>query len=87
LKATSLYHGLGVFTDNFNRLYNLNIGSNANNPITVRTALGQSNNFSKEMIKYFKELKQDVEGNMIKSGVYHRKKRCSDRIVSMIKWT
>ena len=30
--------------------------------ITVRTALGQSNNFSKEMIKYFKELKQDVEG-------------------------
>jgi len=62
LKATSLYHGLGVFTDNFNRLYNLNIGSNANNPITVRTALGQSNNFSKEMIKYFKELKQDVEG-------------------------
>ena len=62
LKATSLYHGLGVFTDNFNRLYNLNIGSNANNPITVRTALGQSNKFTQEMIKYFKELKQDVEG-------------------------
>ena len=25
LKATSMYHGLGVFTDNFNRLYNLDI--------------------------------------------------------------
>lgn len=62
VKATSLYHGLGVFTDNFNRLYNLNIGSNANNPITVRTSLGQSNNFTKEMVTYFKELKQDVEG-------------------------
>ncbi len=62
LKATSLYHGLGVFTDNFNRLYNLNIGTNANNPITVRTALGESGNYAKEMIKYFKELKQDVEG-------------------------
>jgi hypothetical protein len=62
LKATSLYHGLGVFTDNFNRLYNLNIGSNANNPITVRTALGQSTKFTQEMVKYFKELKQDVEG-------------------------
>lgn len=62
LKATSLYHGLGVFTDNFNRLYNLNIGSNANNPITVRTALGQSTKFTQEMVEYFKELKQDVEG-------------------------
>lgn len=62
LKATSLYHGLGVFTDNFNRLYNLNIGTNANNPITVRTALGESNKFAQEMVEYFKELKQDVEG-------------------------
>ena len=54
---------------------------------TKSDALGQSNNFSQEMIKYFKELKRDVDGNMIKSGVYHRKKRCSDRIVSMIQWT
>lgn len=62
LKATSLYHGLGVFTDNFNRLYNLNTGTNTNNPITVRTALASSNKYVKEMITYFKELKQDVEG-------------------------
>ncbi|MBQ2757524.1 MAG: hypothetical protein IJF31_03475, partial [Clostridia bacterium] len=54
--------GFDMFTDNFNRLYNLNIGSNANNPITVRTALGQSTKFTQEMVKYFKELKQDVEG-------------------------
>lgn len=62
LKAVSLYHGLGVFTDNFNRLFNLNITENANNPTTVRTALGRSNKFAKEMLTYFKELKQDVEG-------------------------
>ncbi len=62
LKATSLYHGLGVFTDNFNRLYNLNVGINANNPTTIRTELGKSNKFVKEMLTYFKELKQDVEG-------------------------
>lgn len=27
IKATSLYSGLGVFTDNFNRLYNLNVNA------------------------------------------------------------
>ena len=62
LKATSLYHGLGVFTDNFNRLYNLNTGTNTNNPITVHTTLASSNKYVGEMITYFKELKQDVEG-------------------------
>ncbi len=62
LKAVSLYHGLGVFTDNFNRLYNLNTVENANNPSTVRSAIAQSNKYAKEMLTYFKELKQDVEG-------------------------
>ena len=62
LKAISLYKGLGVFTDNFNRLYNLNIGDNINNPETIRTAIGRSSKFTAEMISYFKELKQDVEG-------------------------
>ena len=62
VKAISLYHGLGVFTDNFNRLFNLNTVENVNNPTTVRTALGQSNKYAKEMLTYFKELKQDVEG-------------------------
>jgi hypothetical protein len=62
VKAISLYDGLGVFTDNFNRMYNLNIGDSANNPITIRTAIAQSNNYVKEMMSYFKELKQDVEG-------------------------
>ncbi len=31
-------------------------------PKTVRDALGRSNEYTKEMVKYFKELKQDVEG-------------------------
>ena len=62
LKAISLYEGLGVFTDNFNRLFNLNINDNANNPLTVRTELSRSNNYTKEMLTYFKEMKQDVEG-------------------------
>jgi hypothetical protein len=62
VKAISLYHGLGVFTDNFNRMYNLNIGDSANNPITIRTELAKSSNYVKEMMSYFKELKQDVEG-------------------------
>lgn len=62
VKAISLYHGLGVFTDNFNRLYNLNISENANNPTTIRTSLGRASRFAKEMVSYFKEMKQDVEG-------------------------
>ncbi len=62
LKAVSLYHGLGVFTDNFNRLYNLNISESQAAPLTIRDALGRSNNYTKEMLSYFKELKQDVEG-------------------------
>ena len=43
---------------------NVNVGEQKNyrSPKTVRDALGQSNKFTKEMIKYFKELKQDVEG-------------------------
>ena len=62
VKAMALYDGLGVFTDNFNRLYNLNVGESANNAITIRSKLAQSNNFVKDMMPYFKELKQDVEG-------------------------
>ncbi|MBR2622498.1 MAG: DUF1090 family protein, partial [Clostridia bacterium] len=62
IKAISLYDGLGVFTDNFNRMYNLNIGDSANNPITIRTELAKSSNYVKEMVAYFKEIKQDVEG-------------------------
>lgn len=31
-------------------------------PLTIRDALGRSNNYTKEMLSYFKELKQDVEG-------------------------
>ncbi|MBR3862724.1 MAG: hypothetical protein IKM42_03605 [Clostridia bacterium] len=62
LKAISLYEGLGVFTDNFNRLFNLNINDNANNPLTVRTELSRSNNYTKDMLTYFKEMRQDVEG-------------------------
>ena len=62
VKAMSLYDGLGVFTDNFNRLYNLNVGESANNAVTIRSKLSQSNNFVKDMMPYFKELKQDVEG-------------------------
>lgn len=62
VKAMSLYHGLGIFTDNFNRLYNLNVGESANNPITVRQRIAGSSKFAKDMMDYFKELKQDVEG-------------------------
>jgi hypothetical protein len=62
VKAMALYDGLGVFTDNFNRLYNLNTSENANNPVTIRTTIAQSDNFVKEMMPYFKELKQDIEG-------------------------
>jgi hypothetical protein len=62
VKAISLYDGLGVFTDNFNRLYNLNISENKNNPTTIRTSLGRSSQFAKDMLSYFKEMKQDVEG-------------------------
>ena len=62
LKAISLYEGLGVFTDNFNRLYNLNTVTDINHPVTVRDALGSSNAYTKEMLTYFKEMKQDVEG-------------------------
>ena len=83
VKAMSLYDGLGVFTDNFNRLYNMNVGGSANNAITIRSKLAQSNNFVKDMMPYFKELKQDVEGIS--------KKRSSERFyndaVAMIRST
>ena len=62
VKAISLYDGLGVFTDNFNRMYNLNVSDSANNPRTIRTEIAQSNKFVKETMPYFKELKQDIEG-------------------------
>ena len=62
VKAMSLYHGLGIFTDNFNRLYNLNVGESANNPITIRQRIAGASKFAKDMMDYFKELKQDVEG-------------------------
>jgi hypothetical protein len=62
VKAISLYDGLGVFTDNFNRMYNLNVSESANNPKTIRTEIAQSNKFVKETMPYFKELKQDIEG-------------------------
>ena len=62
VKAIALYDGLGVFTDNFNRLYNLNIAENKNNPTTIRTSLASASAFTKEMLSYFKEMKQDVEG-------------------------
>lgn len=43
---------------------NVNLGEQKNNgnPLTVRDAIGRSNNYAKEMLTYFKELKQDVEG-------------------------
>ncbi len=43
---------------------NVNLGEQKNNgtPLTIRDAIGCSNNYTKEMLTYFKELKQDVEG-------------------------
>ena len=73
IKATSLYSGLGVFTDNFNRLYNLNVNetseelalggehSNYNRPKTIKSTL-ESDKFTKTMAEYFTELKKDIEG-------------------------
>ena len=62
VKAISLYDGIGIFTDNLNRLYNLNTTENRNNPTTIRTTIARSTKYAKEMAEYFKEIKQDVEG-------------------------
>ena len=62
VKAISLYDGIGIFTDNLNRLYNLNTTENRNNPTTIRTTIARSTQYAKKMAEYFKEIKQDVEG-------------------------
>lgn len=75
IKATSLYSGLGIFTDNFNRLYNLNVNGisentsksnaekiiNHNRPETIKSTL-ESDKFPKAMMEYFTEIKKDIEG-------------------------
>ncbi len=66
IKAVSMYYGLSQSIDNFNVLFNLNVGENANAPITIGTSsknlyiVDKSGNQTAR--NYFAKLIADIQG-------------------------
>lgn len=61
VKQVALYKNLAVPIDNFNRLFNFNIGNNPNVPETVKSVT-EKQNYTGEMNKYLKKMIEDLEG-------------------------
>ncbi|MBQ2735517.1 MAG: hypothetical protein IJF33_06760, partial [Clostridia bacterium] len=76
----SLYHGLAIPTDNFNRLFHLNVGGNRNKPITLQSETSVTE-FGRMMNEYLRKLKSDVEG--VQSGTTDQ--RAFQKIVGMLR--
>lgn len=66
VEGIAIYAGLAIETDNINRLLNLNISENRHKPVTIKSEIGVSTDFVREMWRFFKKLQADVEGTSTK---------------------
>lgn len=62
IDGIAIYAGLAIETDNINRLLNLNITENRYKPVSIKSEIGVSTDFVREMWRFFKKLQADVEG-------------------------
>ncbi|MBQ3063994.1 MAG: hypothetical protein IJC99_04250 [Clostridia bacterium] len=62
IDGIAIYAGLAIETDNINRLLNLNIAEDKHKPVSIKSEIGVSTDFVREMWRFFKKLQADVEG-------------------------
>ena len=60
VSQVSLYHGVAIAVDNFNKLVNLNINEGPGVPVTLASELDTG--FYKEALDYLRTMKNDIEG-------------------------
>ncbi len=61
IAGIAMYENLSIAIDNFNRLFNLDISGNKNNPVTIAKAMEKEGGWA-EAGKYIDKLIKDIEG-------------------------
>ena len=69
IRAVAQYANLSAPIDNYNKLFNLDVGENSNKPISIKT---ESTNVWREGNDYFKKLISDIQGIPVVKGEGNR---------------